>query len=116
MPDRRARALILYLAAGLALILAAAAFTVAISQAAESRRALAAEVRRHCMDDAIAKNKQRALDLALLHADRHAVTVLAGELPASVDPVLVRALLVFYRQAGAARVADLPAYQNPASC
>src|SRR5512135_1087932 len=68
---------VLFTASLLALVVAAGAFAYSLSQtqrlAAQNRAIVAAqraEARRHCVADAAAANRQRALDLTLMAADR----------------------------------------------
>jgi hypothetical protein len=104
--------------AALALIVAGVAFAYAAVQAREARQAIAAEVIAHCRADAADANRQRALDLALLAADRAVIARLTATLAHGTDEDRdeAAAALSYYRAAAAARVADLPAYEDPADC
>jgi hypothetical protein len=116
----------LFAAAALALILAAGAFAYSLNQTrilgAQNRAIIArqgAEAKAHCLADAAQDNRRRALDLALIAADRgtlvrlHSIQAAASE---QEDRVLILSGIAYYSIALAARLADIPEYTNPASC
>lgn len=108
----------------LAFIVAAAAFAYSLSQtqrlAAQNRAIIAvqrADARRHCIEDAAVANRQRALDLTLMAADRQILAHLRDmPLTGTADHRLHQDLIGYYTTALTARQADLPVYINPHSC
>lgn len=115
---------LLFTAAALALLVAAVSFAYSLQQthalAAHDRAIIAAEVaeaRRHCLSDAAQDNRRRALDLALIVADRETLARLrALPFTGPGDHAMHRALVAYYQAALAARLVDIPSYVSAASC
>lgn len=115
----RATTLRMWLAAGIAvsLITGVVSFFIAVSRNTETTGRLTRESHVRCVHDAHQDNDRRALDLALIAADRSTLTrlrVIVPGLPDTAagvtDKTIVDIQIAYYTAALAARLANLPAY------
>ncbi len=108
---------ILYATATVCLVIAAVAFTVAVTSALHTGNRIAHDERVHCLADTRQDNARRALDLALIASDRHILTAMAAFHPVTqADRQLAAVITGHFRLALRARLANVPPYVSPARC
>lgn len=116
--SRRIR-ITLFTCCGLAVLIAIAALTWTAGVNRHNAAALDKEVRAHCLTDTAHDNSQRALDLALIRADRQQFAMLTAELPHAADHsdrVIIASQLLWLREVIRARQETIPAYRDPRRC
>jgi len=104
--------------AALLLILGAASYQIQINRNAATARQLKAETHTRCLTDTRQDARRRRLDMALIGADRAALTGLRAVFPHAdhTDQIVIAVQIRYYSTALAARLADIPAPESPARC